>query len=621
MIGGPDSFGAGGWTGTELEKAMPVDFQIKSTKVVPVGALVLMMHAGEMPQANYWQKRIAFESIKLLGDRDYCGLIQWHGTDQWLWEQPVGGLLRVGPARQMMPAQVDQMVVGDMPAFDPALKMAATAFAGVPKASVKHMIVISDGDPVQPTEGAIRDLIQQDVKVTAVAVGSHGRLGSQMMQNLAKQTGGKYYEVKSANALPKIYQREARRVARSLVYEPPLPVQPTIVSQHEIVQGLPSPLPPIRGFLLTSVKQNPLVEVILQSPQPVSKNNATLLAAWTYGAGKAAALTTDSGQRWARSWSDWDNYDKFFSQLVRWSMRPIGDSENYSVSTHIQDGQTQIIVTALDENDDFLNDQLISATVIAPDMSTSTVSITQTAPGRYVGNFPSQATGSYLILVNLDGGRTALRTGVNVGYSIEYLDHETNMALLTSLAGLVAKHGRVGVLMEPGLDPNHIKELLQENPFRRDLPPVVTDQSIWPLMVMLGSCVFLADVFVRRVQMNLLWLLPMRYRLRSTRLGREQLVPEAKTISRLRSRKEQIGTEIKSRRGRTRFGNSDQTLEAGPLADKGQQEKGHTVKTKPGLSPKQTALQQTEEAGEASYTERLLKAKKKLWYDRDQPGK
>ena len=37
MLGGPNSFGAGGWTNTELEKAMPVDFQIKNAKVVPRG--------------------------------------------------------------------------------------------------------------------------------------------------------------------------------------------------------------------------------------------------------------------------------------------------------------------------------------------------------------------------------------------------------------------------------------------------------------------------------------------------------------------------------------------------------------------------------------------------------
>ncbi len=35
MLGGPDSFGAGGWTGTDLEKAMPVDFLIRNAEVAP----------------------------------------------------------------------------------------------------------------------------------------------------------------------------------------------------------------------------------------------------------------------------------------------------------------------------------------------------------------------------------------------------------------------------------------------------------------------------------------------------------------------------------------------------------------------------------------------------------
>ena len=38
MLGGPESFGAGGWTGTELEKAMPVDFEIENAEVIPWAA-------------------------------------------------------------------------------------------------------------------------------------------------------------------------------------------------------------------------------------------------------------------------------------------------------------------------------------------------------------------------------------------------------------------------------------------------------------------------------------------------------------------------------------------------------------------------------------------------------
>src|SRR5690606_20266562 len=79
MIGGPNSFGAGGWTNSELEQAMPLDFQIKNAKVVPKGALALIMHASELPQGNHWQKVIAREAIQSLGDLDYCALLHWNG--------------------------------------------------------------------------------------------------------------------------------------------------------------------------------------------------------------------------------------------------------------------------------------------------------------------------------------------------------------------------------------------------------------------------------------------------------------------------------------------------------------------------------------------------------------
>ena len=80
MLGGPNSFGAGGWTNSKLEDAMPVEFQIKSAKVIPRGALAMLMHASEMARGNYWQKVIGREALKTLGPRDYCGVIHWSGA-------------------------------------------------------------------------------------------------------------------------------------------------------------------------------------------------------------------------------------------------------------------------------------------------------------------------------------------------------------------------------------------------------------------------------------------------------------------------------------------------------------------------------------------------------------
>ncbi len=153
MLGGPNSFGAGGWTGTELEKAMPVDFQIKNAKVVPRGALVMLMHASEIAEGNHWQKVIAKEAIKTLGAQDYCGVIHWCGRRAMAVEsQPVQGGRQprpdAGPDRSHDARRHAGLRAG--------VRQGAAGFASLQDAAVKHMIVISDGDPSPPTAATHR---------------------------------------------------------------------------------------------------------------------------------------------------------------------------------------------------------------------------------------------------------------------------------------------------------------------------------------------------------------------------------------------------------------------------------------------------------------------------------
>ena len=101
MLGGPNSFGAGGWANTPLEDAMPVDFQIKNAKIEAVGALVLVMHASEMAAGNHWQKVVAREAIQALGPMDFCGLLHWDdfGRETWLWGGNAGTRAGLRPAQ------------------------------------------------------------------------------------------------------------------------------------------------------------------------------------------------------------------------------------------------------------------------------------------------------------------------------------------------------------------------------------------------------------------------------------------------------------------------------------------------------------------------------------------
>ncbi len=304
MLGGPNAFGAGGWSNTVIEKAMPVDFQIKNKKIEAVGALAMIMHASEIAQGNYWQKRIARSAMETLGPMDYCGVLQFTNLgDAWLWGGQFG-MLRVGENRAAMINRLNSLTPQDMPDFEPSMRLALNSLVKTP-ASIKHMIMISDGDPTPPSNGIISQFANNQIKISTVAVGAHGPAGHQTLQNIATKTGGNYYVASNPSALPKIFMREAMRVSRPLVFEPDGGLLPQITYPHEIVQGLPRDLPNLKGFVLTTIKDSPLVEVPIRSSKPTEAENQAVLATWTYGLGRTAVFTSDAGKRWAGDWTTW----------------------------------------------------------------------------------------------------------------------------------------------------------------------------------------------------------------------------------------------------------------------------------------------------------------------------
>ena len=148
MVGGDDSFGAGGWLGSPVEEVMPVSFDVKHKKQFLKGALVLVMHACEIAQGNYLGERCAIEAVKTLSSRDLVGVLawQWLGDKQGHWVVP---LQEVGVAHA--DHQRDQQDEHGRPA-GPGRGDAAGVEALMARKDVgpKHMIVMSDFDPAPP---------------------------------------------------------------------------------------------------------------------------------------------------------------------------------------------------------------------------------------------------------------------------------------------------------------------------------------------------------------------------------------------------------------------------------------------------------------------------------------
>ena len=91
MLGGPNSFGAGGWTGTRIGKGHAGRFPDPERQGRAPRHLVMLMHASEIPEGNHWQKVIAKEAIKTLGGRITAASFTGSGAEQWLWNPTFAG--------------------------------------------------------------------------------------------------------------------------------------------------------------------------------------------------------------------------------------------------------------------------------------------------------------------------------------------------------------------------------------------------------------------------------------------------------------------------------------------------------------------------------------------------
>lgn len=476
MIGGPQSFGAGGYLDTPVERALPVDMDIKQRKVLPRGALALVMHTCEFPDGNAWAREIALASLNVLSSQDLMGTLgyMWDSGDTWIYElQPVGDKSFM---RQRIRTASQQ--IGDMPSVDPTLRLAYGALVGA-DAAVKRVIMISDGDPAPPTPSLLKQFAAGGIAVSTVCINPHSPSDQNMLQNVAKQTGGQFYLVNNPNNLPQIFTKEAAVVKRGLLIEKPFVPAPN--HDSELLYGIAkTALPELQGYVVTTPKETATVPLISNEGDPV-------LAHWRFGLGKSVAFTSDVTARWARDWVTWDGFNRFWAQTVRWATREISPA-NFHVDTKLEDGRGVVRIDAVDDDGNFINFLRPRGVVTGPgpEYKRADLELPQTGPGIYEGSFSLFDDGVYMvnILYNReDGTQGTIPAGLALGYSPEYEYTSTNMPLIEQVAA--EGGGRVA-----GPD---------ANPFVHDLKAAANVTPIWHWLVLLAVCFFPIEIFVRRV--------------------------------------------------------------------------------------------------------------------------
>ncbi|MCP4592844.1 MAG: VWA domain-containing protein [bacterium] len=482
MTGGEESYGAGGWIGTPVEEVLPVSCEIKHKKVIPRGALVLIMHSCELPRGNIYGKAVAKKSVDTISSRDYIGVLAYSWSPMGVnWEVP----LRIASDKNRIKSRMNAMQIGDMPDFESTMQMALKGLRGT-DAAQKHMIVISDGDPSPPRKATLDGFIKEKITVSTVGIGYGQHCMEKTMRDIAKKTGGRFYACRNPRTLPKIFVKESKVIRKPLIIDEPFNPQVRFAFSDLLAGIRPDDaIPSLGGLVLTSVKpmaQMPLVRASNDGDDPV-------LVHWQCELGKAVAFTSGNWPRWGRDWTRWTKFAKLWAQIVRWSMRQEAPA-NFETFTRIEGNQGRVVVEALDKHADYLNFLQLPSVVINPDQTTTPLVFSQTGPGRYEATFDVKQTGQFIANVGISQEgqfQGSIYAGVSLPFSPEYRELTTNEALLRQVQ---ETSGGRWLEMDPENDPV----------FSRDLPPTVSKRALWDWTVAwLLLPLFLLDVAARRL--------------------------------------------------------------------------------------------------------------------------
>lgn len=482
-VGGDQTYAAGGYRGTPLESTLPVEMELSSKKILPNGAVALVMHGMEFNNGNQVARECALGVLDALGPQDEMGVVLWDGHDRWLFP-----LTKVGDKKELG-RQIAGMNQGDLPTFQHVIEMAYQGDANTKglkqsTANLKHIIVFSDGDPGPPTAELMNSIVADKITVSTVLISGHA--GPDTMIRIADQGRGRFYDVHDPSQLPQIFLKEAMVILKSAIFEEPF--KPQLAVASEPVRGISgAEFPTLRGYVATTPKARAEVPLVSDKGDPI-------LAHWQYGLGRAVAFTSDAKAKWAADWLAWTKYQQFWSQVARWAMRRV-DTADFNTEVSVEKGVGIISVEAMDAQGDFRNFLNLQAAVDSPKGDKQVVHLQQTGPGRYEARFPTREVGAYLLnLMEMDKGqvRAAQVLGASVNYSPEFNTAQPDVNLLRRLAE--AGGGRV-LSLTNATDP-------AANPFLHDRQKTFQPRDLWEWLLQLALFLFVADVGVRRIYLD-----------------------------------------------------------------------------------------------------------------------
>ena len=460
LAGGENNYGEGGYSKTRIEEILPITFDAKKPPQ-SIAMIVVLDKSGSMGGQEMALAREATKApLSVLRDKDHFGVVAFDSN--FYWAVP----FQTAANREQIKKAINGIMAGGETNAFPALEAAYNQLAG-DTSEVKHVILESDGHSTQaPFQALATKMAEAKITVSTVALGAGS--DDSMLARIAAWGKGRSYLVYDAGSVPQVFTQEAEEATGTTLREQPF--KPVVKKNVQVFKGIDfDTAPDLLGYVATKAKETS--EVLLESPD----RKDPVLARWQYGLGKTAAFTSDLKDRWAVDWLRWDGYSKFWSQLVRQTMRARDDND-LDLRVVREGDQAKITISALDRLE-------AEVRVVQPDQTVSSVTVRQVGPGSYEAALPLTQKGSYLFrLIGKNGG-----TSKTLAYSYpdEYDFYPPDTELLRTISS--ETKGQFQPKAQDIFDPHGETTLL----------PI----PLWPYLVAFALALYVGDVLLRRIRL------------------------------------------------------------------------------------------------------------------------
>jgi uncharacterized membrane protein len=489
MIGGPRSYGAGGYRDTPLEAALPVEMRVRDREKQPAVALVVVIDESGSMAACHCNTFDRNQAVQLSGVRkvdigkeailraaaalqatDELGVVAFNERASWVVKRsPLGSINDLQGSLGAIAADGQTNIYAGLDEGVKALEEA--------RATRRHLILLTDGW----SSSGQYDAILARMKAAGITLSTVGAGGgaNPFLEQLAARGGGRFYDAINPSSIPDIFLKETEQVAGRQIVEERF--FPAVSASSPIIRGLDAGFPSLTGYNGTTSK--PAATTVL-----VSGRSDPVLAQWQYGLGRAVAWTSDATGRWARSWIGWDGFARFFGQLVAWTL-PGEEAAGIEARFVAGPGGMTLRVESVNPDGSPRDFYATSVVMVDPVLDQRQFDLAQVAPGVYEAPIGELTQGAYALRVTqtLAGATSVGRTlGLVAPAPAEYRLLGTNEPLLAALRD--ATGGRpIAAAADAWL---------------HDLGTTAGETPLVPWLLVLALLLWPLDVFLRRVQVT-----------------------------------------------------------------------------------------------------------------------